>query len=79
MRIILTHLLAMPDYISRINDIPICLNYEDLRSARLKSIIYPESVPAIYAVSKSEAVSTRESNSVCLKLKNLHTFNLSSS
>lgn len=35
------YLLAMVDYLSRLNDIPICTNYNDLRRARLREPIYP--------------------------------------
>ena len=35
------YLLAMVDYLSRLNNIPICTNYDDLRCRRLKKTIYP--------------------------------------
>ena len=35
------YLLAMVDYLSRINDIPLCTKYNDLRSAKLERHIYP--------------------------------------
>lgn len=38
------YLLAMLDYISRENNVPICKNYNDLRSCRLQKMIYPSSV-----------------------------------
>ena len=50
------YLLAMVDYISRINDIPICSKYNDLRSKKLKNIIYPNSIIAIYALNKNENI-----------------------
>ena len=37
------YLLAMLDYISRINNVPICTKYNKLRHSKLDSIIYPES------------------------------------
>jgi len=40
------YLLAMLDYISRINNIPLCSEYDKLRTLRLSSIIYPSSVIA---------------------------------
>ena len=49
------YLLAMTDYISRINDIPICEEYNDLRHKKLENIIYPASVLALAAVQESEA------------------------
>lgn len=45
------YLLAMLDYLSRINNIPRCTDYEDLRSCKLSEPIYPSSVIASYAVS----------------------------
>lgn len=37
------YLLAMVDYLSRENDVPICTNYNDIRSQRLQSTLYPAS------------------------------------
>ncbi|MBQ8146650.1 MAG: helix-turn-helix transcriptional regulator [Clostridia bacterium] len=38
------YLLAMIDYLSRINEIPICTRYADIRSQSLKSPLYPRDV-----------------------------------
>ena len=46
------YLLAMLDYISRLNDVPLCKEYDDLRNAKLNHTIYPASVLAMCAVSK---------------------------
>ena len=35
------YLLAMLDYLSRINDIPICTRYDDIRNTKLTRPIYP--------------------------------------
>ena len=35
------YLLAMLDYLSRINDIPICTKYDDIRKTKLSRPIYP--------------------------------------
>jgi len=48
------YLLAMVDYLSRENDLPICTNYNDIRKARLREPIFPSSIIAMGAVSKSE-------------------------
>lgn len=48
------YLLAMVDYLSRENDLPICAEYSDIRKARLREPIFPASVIAISSVSKSE-------------------------
>lgn len=38
------YLLAMLDYLSRENNIPICKNYNDIRVMKLKQRVYPSSV-----------------------------------
>ena len=35
------YLLAMLDYLSRINEVPLCTDYDDLRTFRFKNTIYP--------------------------------------
>ncbi len=56
------YLLAMLDYISRVNDVPICTDYDDLRQCKLQSVIYPSSVFAFYMVSSDETVKTQAFN-----------------
>ena len=46
------YLLAMLDYISRLNNVPLCKEYDDLRSAKLNHTIYPASVLAMCAVNE---------------------------
>lgn len=53
------YLLAMLDYISRQNDIPLCDEYDDLRRCRLEKPIYPVSIRAISVASKSDAAMQR--------------------
>ena len=48
------YLLAMLDYVSRINGIPICSEYDSLRSLKLSSVIYPSSVLAVDIASNSD-------------------------
>lgn len=38
------YLLGMVDYLSKENGIPICTNYDDLRSCKLSHVIYPLSI-----------------------------------
>ena len=38
------YLLAMVDYLSRINEIPVCTKYDDIRSHSLKKPLYPKDV-----------------------------------
>ena len=49
------YLLAMLDYLSRENDIPLCEEYDDLRCCKLEKEIYPSSILAMAAASKSDA------------------------
>lgn len=38
------YLLAMVDYLSNKNDIPLCTSYDDIRNIKLREIMYPSSV-----------------------------------
>lgn len=38
------YLLAMIDYLSRENGIPVCTNYDDIRCQRLQETIYPTDI-----------------------------------
>ena len=49
------YLLAMLDYLSRENDIPLCKNYNDIRSAKLQKPLYPSSVTMLCRTMKSDA------------------------
>lgn len=53
------YLLAMLDYVSRENDIPICTQYDDMRDLKLKSILFPASVLVAAKVSKSDELMQR--------------------
>ncbi|MDO5406268.1 MAG: helix-turn-helix transcriptional regulator [Eubacteriales bacterium] len=58
------YLLAMLDYLSRLNQVPLCTDYDDLRGCKLDTIIYPASVLAAAAVTGDEKIkedSCRES------------------
>jgi len=48
------YLLAMLDYISGENNIPLCDEYDDIRRCKLKNTIYPSSVLAMSAASKND-------------------------
>lgn len=48
------YLLAMLDYLSRVNDIPLCEEYNDLRRCKLQETVYPASILSISAVSGTE-------------------------
>lgn len=48
------YLLAMLDYLSRINNVPICTRYNDIRAHRLSKLIYPTGVIITSEVLKSD-------------------------
>ena len=48
------YLLAMLDYISRENNIPLCDEYDDLRRCKLEKAVYPASILAQSAASRKE-------------------------
>lgn len=50
------YLLAMVDYISRENDVPLCEEYNQYRKLKLNDTIYPSSVLTATAVSKDESI-----------------------
>ena len=47
------YLLAMLDYVSRENDVPLCDEYDDLRKLKLQQTIYPSGILSLSAVSKN--------------------------
>ena len=49
------YLLAMLDYLSRENQVPICTNYNDIRTAKLQRPVYPSSVVILCKTLKSNA------------------------
>lgn len=49
------YLLAMLDYLSRENDVPLCSEYDDLRRCKLEKPIYPAGVRAVSAAAKNSA------------------------
>ncbi|HJD13606.1 MAG TPA: helix-turn-helix transcriptional regulator [Candidatus Ruminococcus avistercoris] len=53
------YLLAMLDYVSRENDIPICTQYDDLRKVKLKNILFPASILAAARVAKNDEIKRR--------------------
>ena len=48
------YLLAMVDYLSRENDLPLCNDYDDLRQMRLQAPLYPFSIVIADAVSSGQ-------------------------
>lgn len=50
------YLLAMVDYISRENNVPICNEYDDLRQQKMQKLIYPVDVLVTASVLKDDSV-----------------------
>lgn len=55
------YLLGMVDYLSRVNDIPLCTNYDDIRSCKLEHMVYPSSVMLL-----SDVMGTEQYKKDCL-------------
>lgn len=53
------YLLAMVDYLSRVNGIPLCEDYDDLRKCRLTETVYPASVLSLSAASGTQEAKER--------------------
>ena len=50
------YLLAMLDYVSRENNIPICTQYDDLRKMKLQNMLFPSGVLAAAEITKDQEV-----------------------
>jgi len=57
------YLLAMLDYLSRENDLPLCEDYNDIRAYKMKNPMYPGSVIAISNAEKSDRIRKESWNS----------------
>ena len=53
------YLLAMIDYLSRVNGLPICANYNDIRSQKLEKPYFPAGVVVSYAATGDESIKER--------------------
>lgn len=53
------YLLAMLDYLSRLNEIPLCKEYNDLRKCCLEETIYPASILAEAMATKDDTIKER--------------------
>lgn len=50
------YLLAMIDYLSRLNNLPICTNYNDIRSKKLEKLHFPAGIVVSYAATGDESI-----------------------
>lgn len=53
------YLLAMIDYLSRINNLPLCTNYNDIRSQKLEKPCFAAGVEVAYAATGDEGIKER--------------------
>lgn len=50
------YLLAMVDYLSRINSLPVCTNYNDIRCQKLEKPIFPAGIIVSFAATGDENI-----------------------
>lgn len=50
------YMLAMLDYISRLNDVDICNKYSSLRCYKLSKIVYPSGIYCLYLLSGDKKI-----------------------
>lgn len=50
------YLLAMIDYLSRMNDVPLCTNYNDICSQKLEKLYFSAGVEVAYAATGDERI-----------------------
>lgn len=50
------YLLGMVDYLSKLNDLPMCTNYNDIRAKKLAQPVYPSGILIKAAVMKDDTV-----------------------
>ena len=53
------YLLAMLDYLSRVNAVELCTDYDDLRSKKLQETIFPSSIIAQALVAGDETIKSK--------------------
>ena len=53
------YLLAMTDYICRINGVPVCVEYQPYRSMRLQETIYPASIVSLATALDNDQIFAR--------------------
>ncbi len=53
------YLLAMLDYVSRVNAVELCTDYDDLRTKKLQETIYPSSIIAQSLVTGDETIKSK--------------------
>ena len=66
------YLLAMVDYLSRENDLPLCSAYNDIRKQKLAKPIYPQSVIAMAKVMEDDSLMEDSLEKAIPEFKNLN-------
>lgn len=66
------YLLAMVDYLSRENDLPLCNAYSDIRNQKLAKPIYPQSVIAMAKVIEDDSVIAESLNNAIPEFKHFN-------
>ncbi len=66
------YLLAMVDYLSRENDLPLCSAYSDIRKQKLADPIYPQSVLAMAKVMEDDSLIAESLESAIPEFKNFN-------
>lgn len=55
----------MLDYLCRVNDVPICEDYDDIRKARLERPVYPAGITLLAATTKNpDVLAQAEENAI---------------
>ena len=68
------YLLAMIDYLSRINDVPLCTNYNDIRSRKLEKLYFSAGIEVAYAATGDERIKERALAKMCIRDRYMSTF-----
>ena len=50
------YLLAMVDYLSRVNNVPLCGRYNKIRKTKLKTILYPSGILCLSSVTDNKRI-----------------------
>ncbi|HMM32862.1 MAG TPA: helix-turn-helix transcriptional regulator [Clostridia bacterium] len=66
------YLLAMVDYLSRENALPLCSNYNDIRERKLERVVYPASVLAYSAATNDNRVMQESWEAAIPEFKNFN-------
>ena len=66
------YLLAMVDYLSRENGIPLCKEFDELRKKKLDKPVYPASLFTVYLVTKNKKVLKEAEEKAIKEFKNFN-------